>query len=102
MIFLNFLLQLLNGLLFVFNKSCIIFIPDDNENEIAKEEFSDIGLQSLEIAKANTGSRMINGNFYTLPYNGIIVTYSNTEQHAVTFFNGTNIKLYIQPVEYGD
>jgi hypothetical protein len=83
-------------------RKLLVFIYDDNENEMYKEEFSDAGLQNLGIANAKTGSWLVNGNYYTLPYDGIIVTYSNTEQYAIAYFNGANIKLYIQPVEIGD
>ncbi len=83
------------------DRKLVVFIYDQNDNEIYKGEFANAYLQSLSIAIANKDSWYVNGVYTTLPTDAIIANYLNYE-YAIAFYDGSSIALYNQPVEYGD
>jgi hypothetical protein len=81
----------------------LVFIYDENENEIKSAEYAAPNFATLGIAEANNlVTWYINGAYTTLFYEGIAAYYAESDESSLIYFNGNTIDLYSQPVEYGD
>jgi hypothetical protein len=82
-------------------RKLVVFVYDENENEISSKDFINNNFQNLEITLPNTASWEINGQSTTLPNDAIIVNNS-TGDYSIVYYNGSTIELYLQPFDIGD
>jgi zinc-ribbon domain len=82
-------------------RKLVVFIYDENENEIYSRDFSNNNFQNLEITLPNTASWEINGQ-YTYLSNDAIIVNNSTGEYSIVYYNGSTVELYLQPFDIGD